>query len=446
MALTGLDIFKLLPKTNCGKCGRPTCLAFAMALAGKKASLAECPHISDEAKAALDGASAPPMKLVKIGTGNSTVQVGQETVLFRHDEKFHNPTAVAVRVTDDMPEAELRAKVEKIDALRFERIGQKIAVNLVAVENRSGAADKFAKAAKLASESSTLPLVLMSSSAANLKSAAEAVSGKRPLLYGANKDNFAEVAAIAKARNCPLVAVADGLEALAELTDKIKKLGVEEMVLDTGAKDLKAYLHTFTLARRACLKKNVRALGYPTIAVAAAPTPLAEVLKASALIAKYAGIVVLDGAEPWQILPVLTARQNIYTDPQKPIQVEPGVYKVGEANESSPLLFTTNFSLTYFTVQADVEASRIPCWILVVNTEGLSVLTAYSGDKLNEKIVAEHMKKFKVEEKVKHRKLIIPGYVSVMSGKLEEASGWEVLVGPKESSFIPKYLKTQWKV
>ena len=199
-----------------------------------------------------------------------------------------------------------------------------------------------------------------------------------------------------------------------------------------------------TLIRRLALKKSFRPLGYPMIAFATAGTPETQIARAAGLVCKYAGIVVIDTVEPWALLAILTARQNLYTDPQKPVQVEPKLYAVGEAGPTSPVLFTTNFSLTYYTVESDVEASRIPSWILCVDTEGTSVLTAYSGDKLNEKTVAKAMKAANLETVVKHKRLIIPGYVAVMSGKLEEETGWEILVGPRESSIIPRYLKEIW--
>ena len=233
-------------------------------------------------------------------------------------------------------------------------------------------------------------------------------------------------------------------ESLAALTEKLKAAGCEDLVLWLDAPNGWAEMAGLTQVRKLALKKNFRPLGYPVIAFATEGEGEAQATRAAALVAKYAGIVVVGTAEPWALLPILTARQNLYTDPQKPVQVEPKLYAVGEAGDNSPVMFTTNFSLTYYTVESDVEASRIPSWILCVDTEGTSVLTAYSGDKLNEKTVAKAMKAAELENKVKHRKLIIPGYVAVMSGKLEEETGWEILVGPRESSVIPRYLQEVW--
>ncbi len=444
MALTGLDIFKLLPKTNCKKCGQPTCLAFAMQLAQKKVNLSQCPDISDQAKKALEGASAPPIRLVGIGDGSKKLQVGQENVLFRHEEKFHRPPGIAVTLGDDLDEAAFKVRLDKINNLKFTRVGTQIEVDLVALVNKSGKADAFAAAAKAVAQS-PCNIVLMSESPENMKAALAACAARKPLLAGATAANLDAMVAVAKASGCPIAVRAGSLEEAADLTQKVKGAGVEDIVLDLSNADPKRVLQDLTKVRRAALKRGFRALGYPCMVIVNAPDPYEEAALAGTFVAKYAAIVVVNCTEPWQIIPILTVRTNIYTDPQKPIQVEPKLYAVGEANENSPLLFTTNFSLTYYTVEGDVEASRIPSYILAIDTEGTSVLTAYSGDKLNEKIVAKAIKDHKVEEKIKHRKLIIPGYVAVMSGKLEEElPGWEILVGPKESSVLPSYLKTVW--
>jgi len=444
MALTAMDIFKLLPRTNCRDCGQATCLAFAMQIAQKKAKLEDCPHVSDEAKAALGAAAAPPIQLVAIGTGQKELKIGNETQLFRHDEKFHHPCGIAVRVSDTLDGAALAAKIEKTNALQFVRVGLDIAIDLIALENESGDAATFAKAAKALAEKSQYALILMTKSPEAMKAAAAGIAAHKPLLYAADAANAQAMAAVAKELKCPLAVVADGLDALAELTEKVKGAGVEQIVIDPGTRAIKGALQALTQTRRAALKRQFRPFGYPPIAFAEADDPHEEVLLATTFILKYAGIVVVRGDEPWQILPLLTARMNIYTDPQKPIQVDPKVYAIGEPNENSPVMFTTNFSLTYYSVESEVEASRVPSYLLAVNTEGLSVLTAYSGDKLNEKTVKDAIDKAGLEKLVKHRKLIIPGYVAVLSGKIEEATGWEVLVGPKEASFIPKFLQQVW--
>ncbi len=445
MALTGLEIFKLLPKTNCKKCGMPTCLAFAMQLAQKRAELDACPYVSEEAKQTLAAAAAPPIRLVKFGSGDNQLQAGQETVMFRHEEKFYNPTVIGVTVSDKLAGDDLKKRIESVNSLQFERVGTKIAVSAIAVVNDSGSAPDFAKAAAAVKNASSLAIILVTDSPEAMAAAVDKTADVVPLLASAKADTTEATAKIAKANNCPLVAKAESIEDLSDLTEKIKSQGVEDIVLNLQTENLRDKLYNLSRMRALSLKKAFRPLGYPTISFVTDADPDYQAAVAASLLCKYSGIVVLDTVEPYVFLPMLTAVMNLFTDPQKPVQVEPKVYPIGEPDENAPLMFTTNFSLTYYTVESDVEASRVPSFILVVDTEGTSVLTAYSGDKLNEKTVADAMAKNNVESLVKHRKLIIPGYVAVMSGKLEEATNWEVMVGPRECAMLPKYLREVWK-
>lgn len=445
MALTGLEIFKLLPKTNCKKCSMPTCLAFAMAIAQKRANLDDCPDVSREAKDKLAAAAAPPMQKVVFGAGEAQVRTGQETVMFRHEEKFHSPTVLGVTVSDKLTGEDLEKRIESINALQFERVGTRIAVNAIAVVNDSGSPDSFASACATVKDASDLALILVSQSPKAMAAAVGRVTDAVPLLAWAKPDTAEEMVKIAKENGCPLAVKADDIDALAELTEKIKAGGVEDIVLaPPGVTSLREKLFSLSRIRALALKKVFRPLGYPTISFVNDGDADTQTATAIGLICKYSGIVVVDTAEPYALLPLLTTVMNIFTDPQKPVQVEPKVYAIGEPDANSPLMFTTNFSLTYYSVESDVEASRVPSYILAVDTEGTSVLTAYSGDKLNEKTVADAMAKHGVEKLVKHRKLIIPGYVAVMSGKIEEATNWEVMVGPRECSMLPKYLKEVW--
>ena len=447
MALTGLDIFKLLPKTNCKKCGVPTCLAFAMQLAQKRAKLEDCPDVSQDAKAKLAAAAAPPMRKVAFGVADARVQVGQETVMFRHEEKFHNATVVAATVSDKLSGQELRNRIEVVNSLQFERVGTRIGVKAVAVVNDSGSADGFARVCGQVKETIALAMILVTDSPDSMRAAVrsrQVGSGAVPLLGCATISTASAMAKIAKDAGCPLVAKGRSLDELAELSQKIKAEGVEDIVLALDAASMREQLYGLSRMRALALKKVFRPLGYPTISFVRGGDADQQSAVAISLACKYSSIVVLDTIEPYAFLPLLTAVANIFSDPQKPVQVEPKVYAIGEPDENSPLMFTTNFSLTYYTVESDVEASRVPSYILVVDTEGTSVLTAYSGDKLNEKTVAEAMTRHNVDKLVKHRKIIIPGYVAVLSGKIEEATNWQVLVGPRECSMLPKYLREVW--
>ena len=444
MALKALDILKLLPqKRGCKDCGCPTCLAFAMKLAQKQARIDECPYVSDESKAALEGASAPPMKLVTIGAGDNKLEIGNETVMFRHEETFHHPPGIGVRVPDDLDADALAARVVAIGALKFVRVGMDIRANVVAVENASCDAGRF-KAAVEAVSKLDLPMVLVAGQAAHIAGALPVCADKRPLIHAATPDNWEEFVKVAKENGCPLAVKAPDLEAMAALTGKIKAAGVEDMILDLTADRLSSTLQTLTIARRLALKKGARDLGYPSLVFAAGGDVFEEVAQAAAYVTKYAGIVLTSLISAEQILPLLTARQNIFTDPRKPIQVEPTVHEIGVPSSKSPVLITTNFSLTYYTVEGEVEASRVPAYIGVIDTEGLSVMTAFAADKLTAEGVAKLLKSDAFKDKVSHKKVIIPGYVAAMSGALQDESGWEVIVGPREASGIPKFLKTMW--
>ncbi|HBX24026.1 MAG TPA: acetyl-CoA decarbonylase/synthase complex subunit gamma [Desulfotomaculum sp.] len=438
MGLTGLAIFKQLPKTNCKDCGQPTCLAFAMQLASGKAGLDQCPHVSDAAKEALDSASAPPIALVKVGKGEKEVALGSETVLFRHEKRFENPTGIAVSVKDT--DGDIASKVAAINKLVFDRVGQIHSVNLVAVVNASGDGAKFAEAAKTVQDNTEFPLILVSEDPAAMGSALEVTGANNPLICGANASNLEAMVELAKKYDAPLVVKGNGLD---ELEALVEKSGYKKLFLDSGAREINKALADQTQIRRQALKK-FRPFGYPTIAFADNADPVQAVVDASVYIAKYAGIVVVDSADPADLLPLVTLRLNVYTDPQKPIAVESKLYEIGTPGPDSPVFVTTNFSLTYFNVQGDVESGRINGYILPVDTDGISVMTGWAAGKFTPEKITEMLNTSGVAEKVTHRKVIIPGGVAVLSGKLNEISGWEVLVGPRESGGIPSFIKQRW--
>ena len=441
MALSGLEIYKLLPKTNCKDCGFPTCLAFAMKLASKQADLADCPHVSDEAKESLAAASAPPIRLITLGTERS-FEVGNETVMFRHEKTFFHEPGLALRVKDN--DADLAEKVATVEGYAVERVGVDLTMNALAIENASGDAATFAGAVETARAKTQLPFILMSDDPAAMAAALEKEGGMKPLVYTATADNVTEMAGAAKAAGASLAVKADTLEGLAELVETAKSAGVEDLVLDPAVRDLVGSLAMMTQLRRLALKKGFRTLGFPTIAFPGegAETPTEEKILATQFITKYAGIIVLDNFDEADVYSLMTLRQNIYTDPQKPIQVSPGLYELNDPEPDSPLLVTTNFSLTYFSVAGEVEGTGKPAWLLITDSEGMSVLTAWAAGKFEAETIAKAVKAFDVESKIGHKKIVLPGFVATISGDLEEElPGWEILVGPRESVDIPAYLK-----
>lgn len=445
MALTGLEIYKLLPKTNCKDCGFPTCLAFAMKLAAKQAELAACPHVSPEAKAALESAAAPPIRLITIGSDEHKIEVGNETELHRHDKAFFHKPGLLVRVRDDQPLADVERLSSQVDAYSVDYVGQTLTLDGLAVESASGNAATFANSVKAVRGKMKRPLILMAMDPEVMKAGLTEVGGTKPLIYAANADNWEAMVALAKEFNAPLAVHAGGLEPLVELVKQLRDAGIDDIVIDPGTRGFHDSLNVLTQVRRLALQnKPDRLLGYPVITF---PGEGSESLaEESALagqhIAKYAGFIVLDHSDPAMVYPLLALRQNIYTDPRQPVQVTPGIYEISEPKPDDPLLITTNFSITYFAVANEVEASGIPAWLLIADSEGLSVLTGWAAGKFDADKIASTVKTSGISDKISHRKLVIPGAVSVLSGELEEElNGWEIVVGPREAVDIPAFMK-----
>ena len=448
MALNGIEIYKKLPKKNCGECGVPTCLAFAMSLAAGKAELAACPYVSPEVKQELSEASQPPIRPVTIGVCEEALKIGGETVLFRHEKTFVNPTGLAILVTDTMEDKEVDEKLARVNQLQYDRVGLLLRGDLVAIKAASGDAGKFEKLVTKVKGAVKSGIILMSDNPSVLSAGLKACQDRKPLLYAANKANADEMGKLAKESSCPLAVHGKNLDEVIELTTKLEAAGVKDIVIDSGARTLRQVLENEIFIRRSALLKKSRPLGFPTITFPCEMTDdlLQESLIAGTLIAKYAGIIVLSDFRGESLFPLLLERLNIYTDPQRPMATKQGIYEINKPNENSPILVTTNFSLTYFIVSGEIETSRVPAWLLVQEAEGLSVLTAWAADKFVAETIAAFTKKCGIMDKVKHKKLIIPGYLAQISGELEEElSGWEIQIGPREATHIPAFLK-QWKV
>ncbi len=445
MALSGLEIYKHLPKSNCKECGLPTCLAFAMKVASGQAALEECPRLEQKAKDALGEASAPPQQLVTIGAGDAAIQIGQETVLYRHEDKFYHPTGIAVCVNDTLDADAVRKRCQDVVAMAFDRMGKTSVVELIAVFNASGNAQRFVDTAKAAAESKR-PLLLLSPSADALRAAGEAVAATRPLLWAMNSAAQIDAAIqVAKDLSLPLCLEGHDFDSVVALTEQARAAGLKELVVSPGAVAPAAGLEFLTQSRRAAIAKKFRPMGYPVAMLAMNPDPDKAAIEASWYTLKYAGIVVTDLNEPHHILSICATRQDIYTNPQVPVQVSPGLHAVGEPGKDAPVLITTNFALSYYSVESEISACRIPAYILALDTEGTSVLTAWAAEKFTATSAADALSKSGVADKVGHKKVILPGLVAVLSGGIQDETGWEVLIGPREASGLASFLKHQWK-
>ena len=444
MALTGIQIFKLLPKTNCKECGVPTCLAFAMNLASGKAELDACPYVSDEAREQLSEASAPPIRPVAVGKGVRAATTGGETVQYRHEKTFFNPTLLAAVVASDIAAAELETKLKIWNALQYERVGLNLRPELVALKDVGGDKDAFAATAKTIAETSEFNLILMTEDQAVMKAGIEACGFKRPLMYAATEANADEFGNLAKENDLPLAVKADSIEGLAPLTEKLTGMGLKDLVIDPGSREIKQAHQDQIALRRAALKDLNRSVGFPTITF---PCEMAsnldvETMVAATFIAKYGGITVLSDFAGESLFPLLLERLNIFTDPQRPMTVTEGIYEINNPDENSPVLVTTNFALTYFIVSGEIEGSRVPSWLLIKDSEGLSVMTAWAAGKFSGDDVGMFIKKCGIADKVKNQEVIIPGYAAAIAGDVEEElPGWKVTVGPREAAHLAGFLK-----
>ncbi|MGB8779579.1 MAG: acetyl-CoA decarbonylase/synthase complex subunit gamma [Candidatus Bathyarchaeia archaeon] len=462
--LSPLDVYKLLPKTNCKECGEENCMAFATKVVNREVSLEKCPPLLtkkyEKSYKQLKEMLKPAVREVVLGIGDKAVKIGGKLVMYRHEFTYSNPTAIALDVTDEMPQEEISERIRKVEHFSFEYIGQTLKLDMIAVRSTSDDPDKFKATVQKVTENTKLPLILCSLNPAVLEAGLMVAAKTRPLLYAATKDNWKEMAELSQMYNCPLTVLAPGdLKLLRSLTKTLLEYGVQDLVLDPGTfpdEGLADMLSNFTMLRRAACKRGDELSGFPLIGI-----PLVawmdrgntqeEILKwreaylAAMLITRYADVLIMHNVDGWALLPPVVLRQNIYTDPRKPVAVEPGLKVFGTPDENSPVMFTTNFALTYYTVASDIESAKLNVYLLVIDTEGIAVDSAVAGRKLTAEKVADAVKASGIESKVKHKKLLIPGKAARLSGEIEEMSGWQVLVGPRDSSEIPKYLKEKYQ-
>jgi acetyl-CoA decarbonylase/synthase, CODH/ACS complex subunit gamma len=462
--LSPIDIYKLLPKTNCKECGQENCMAFATKIVNREVTIDQCPPLfkkeNEKAFLKLKDLLKPPVKEVVVGVGDKAKKIGGKLVMYRHEFTYSNPTAIAIDVTDEMPEQEIVSRIKRTEQFNFEYIGYTLKLDMIAVRCTSGDAEKFKATVKKVAETTTLPLIICALNSTVAEAGLMAAPKANPLLYAATTENWKDMAELALMYGCPLVVSApNDLNALVSLAKTLLAYGVKDLVLDPGTfmnEGLSDTINNFTMLRRAACKGGEELAGFPLMGVpmvawvdkgetADEIVKWKEAYMASMLVVRYADVLVMHGADGWSLLPTAVLRQNIYTDPRKPVAVAPGLKVFGTPDENSPVFFTSNFALTYYTVASDLESSKINAYLIVVETEGSAIDSGVAGRKLTAERVADAIKASGVEGKVKHRKIIIPGKASRISGEIEELSGWKVQVGPRDSSEIPKYLIAKWQ-
>jgi acetyl-CoA decarbonylase/synthase complex subunit gamma len=456
MQVTAMDIYRLLPQTNCedceeAACGEASCMAFATKLSEKEAQLELCTELSPEGLNKLESLLAPAVREITIGTGDKTITIGGDEVLYRYELTYYNPTSLVIDIADNLDDDEFTERVKTIEETEFERIGEMLTLDAVALRNASGNSDKFAEAASKLKKAK-LPLVLCSFDPEAMKAALEKVGDERPLIYGVTEGNLEEMSALALEYSCPVTIFSpNDLEKMKQISRTLRERGIEDIVLDPGTyveEGLGDSLDNFVMIRRLAVEEQDEDFRFPILGIPALTWlyekdeiqgGIREATIAATLMNKYADMLIFHGTNIWELIPVLTLRQGIYTDPRKPQAVDAGLYEFGEVDKDSPVLMTTNFALTFYTVEGDIKG-KTNAYLLVLDTEGRAVDVSLAGGQLNAEAVADLIKETGIEEKVDTRKLIIPGLAAPVSGEIEDESGWEVLVGPRDSSAVPGFI------
>jgi len=463
-AISPIEVFKYLPRTNCKKCGEENCMAFAVKLVNMETKLEKCTPLLEDPKyrkqyEKLKEMLAPPVREIELRSDKSVVKIGGEYVMHRHELTYINPPPIAIDVDDEMPEDLVLKRIELAETFEYEYIGRRLKLDLIAVRCVSNDPEKYSRLVKLVAEHTSFPLVLCTLNPDAAKAGLAALPGGRPLLYAATKDNWREMAELALMYDCPLVAFSPGdLSTLVSLVRTLEECGIQDIALDPGTfvgkRGLAYTLGAFTALRWKACNEDYKLAGYPLVG-----TPITawlttegdevdkawwETLMAAILIERYADLLIIHSTEGWSLLPLVILRFNIYTDPRKPVSVEPGLREIGVPDEISPVLVTGNFALTYYLVMGDIEAAKANCYLLLVDTEGISVEAAVPGRKMTAESVADALKASGVEQRVKHRILIIPGKAARLAGEIEDATGWKVMVGPLDSKDIGKFLEENW--
>jgi len=465
-----LDIYALLDKSNCKDCGYDTCMAFATDLLERKITLADCTHLNKDPKQAknltkLKVLTMPPQRPVVFGTGDRKCVIGGEEVLMRHQLTFYNETAIFIELADDDPDIDQKAKY--LADLTIERIGDVLRINGIALRNVSGEKEQFKLAAKKISEISNLPIILCSLNPENLLAAATEVKDKKPLLYSCTKDTWEQIGKFAVENQLPVVASSVNLDELVSLSATLQKLGVKEIVLDPGTffgpGKLGVTYDRIMQLRTGAIDKGDKNAGWPVMGVPASywshvkvgddkdlwAHQYQEVIMGAIMESVATSLIILhtgqEKDEIWALLALMTLRQSVFSDPRIYPAVDPGLYEIGEPDDMAPIFVTSNYRMTKIPVEQDLQGANIKCYLLVVDTEGIGIESAVAGGQFNAGGIAEAVKEFNAFDKVKHRILVIPGMAARLSGALEDEANAFVVVGPRDSSGIPKFMETQWK-
>ena len=455
MTISGLTIFKLLPggkkapESNCKECGFPTCMAFAMKLAKGDATLDQCKHVTQELIDLLEAQGGKKQDLIKFGPLSTPVDVGGENVIYRHDKTFVTPTLLSIQFKTSQSYDYFKNTISEVVSYQVERVGEVLKVDSITINNDNNDTEMFNKMIDHLYNNdytSKLSIILISNKLSDLQDLYNKLKDNhKPLLYLKNGD-FGNYKSLSDSTGCPIVIEEKQIDDLANLAAKLDTAKVNQLVLAEPGKSHESVIETLTLIRRSIITNNVKTLRFPILAFASdyctAADEMEEGLWAGILISKYANIVILDNFNPAILYALFTLRQNLFTDPQKPLQIEPKIYEIGDVTENSPVIVTTNFALTYFSVAGEIEASNTPCYLLITPSDGMSVLTAWAANKFSGEVIAKAVKEFGLENKINHKRLIISGYVSMLKEEIEEELvGWQVDVAPLEAVEIPEYLK-----
>ncbi len=459
MDIGPMDVYRMLPGDNCGECGVKTCMGFATELIERRAEVDDCPLMkepeNEKQRTDLIELLTPPVRPVKIGAGEKAFTIGGEEVMYRHEKTWFNQVAILIDVDDEMDKDELVERVEWITDYSRIKIGETLSFDGIAVRSKSQDPSTFKETVKLVDENTDYPLVLCSYVPEVLKSGLEVLDGRRPLLYAATLDNWEEVSELAMENNCPMVISSDDIDEMVEVSTRAMAKGVEDdqIVLDplTDPNDLRETTNRLVKLRRAAIEDEFEPLRFPLLGIPATAwisegnkndAAFIESTISCSLIGNGIDALIYHSDEIWSLMPPLVLRQDLYQDPRNPASVDPKLNEVGDPDENSPILITSNFALTYYTVEGDCEG--IDCYIYPVDTEGTSVTSAVAGDLMTSDKIVDAIEEEDFEGKVNHRTIILPGNAAVLSGQIEVDSGWNVFVGPKDSSGIKDFLSDNW--